>query len=73
MLATLNIYPVSKLLRHVTQFFTYTPGLADTPGLKDEEGKAPLVSTKTTLEPSGQAALEPHRPLARQQYELNSQ
>ena len=49
-------------------------GFADAPGLKDEEGKAPLVSTKTTLEPAGQAvSSEHHRPLARQQYELNSQ
>ena len=82
MLGTLNIYFVSKLLHRLTSF-AFTPeknlGFADAPGLKDEEGKAPLVSTKTTVEPAGQAgqagqaALEPHRPLARQQYELNSQ
>ena len=48
-------------------------GSADAPGLKDEEGKAPLVSTKTTVEPAHHAALEPHKPLARQQYELDSQ
>ena len=77
MLGTLNIYFVSKLLRHLTQFRIHPEinlGFADAPRLKDEEGKAPLVSTKTILEePSGQAALEPHQPLARLQYQLNSQ
>ena len=52
-----------------------TLGFADAPGFKDEEGNAPLVSTKNTLQPDpagkgGKATQEAHRPLARQ---LNSQ